>query len=213
MTVIKGVPRKLVADRGTENVFIAGSQRFLRRNHEDDLAGHLSFLFRKSIANQRIEAFWSQFRRSCSDWWIQFFKGLVHSGAYNNTDFLPVECFKFAFFPVIQKELENIKDNWNSHRIRKSLQSSNEGRPAGRPDILYFVGESSSEYLLEFNHDDLRLVKEDCCSDERNIFWVCSNEFFELAAIVMEENDLLEANSPEEALLLFPELYQLILQI
>ena len=114
---------------------------------------------------------------------------------------------------MIQKELENIKDNWNSHRIRKSLESSNEGKPAGRPDILYFVGESSSEYLLEFNHDDLRLVKEECCTDERNTFWVCSNEFFELAAIVMEKNGLFEANSPEEPSLLFQELYQLILQI
>ena len=70
LTVIKGVPRKIVADRGTESVFIAGSQRFLRRSHEDDLAGYLSFLFGKSIANQRIEAVWSQFQRSCADWWI-----------------------------------------------------------------------------------------------------------------------------------------------
>ena len=69
LTVIKGVPRKIVADRGTENVFIAGSQRFLRRNHEDDLPTYLSFLFAKSIANQRIEAFWSQFQRS--QWSIQ----------------------------------------------------------------------------------------------------------------------------------------------
>ena len=43
LTVMKGVPRKIVADRGTENVFTEGSQRFLRRNHEDDLAGHSSF--------------------------------------------------------------------------------------------------------------------------------------------------------------------------
>ena len=114
---------------------------------------------------------------------------------------------------MIQKELQNIKDNWNSHHIRKSLQSSNEGRPAGRSDILYFVGESYSEYLLEFNHDDLRLVKEECCTGEGNTFWNCSNEFFELAAIVMEENGLFEANSSEEALLLFQELYELILQI
>ena len=78
---------------------------------------------------------------------------------------------------------------------------------------IYFTGESSSEYLLEFNHDDLHLVKEECCTDERNTFWVCSNEFFELAAIAMEENGLFKVNSPEEALLLFQELYQLILQI
>ena len=167
------------------------------------MAGHLSFLFGKSIANQRIEAFWSQFRRSCADWSIQFFKETVLNGVYNNTDFLQVECFKFSFFPVIQKKLENIKDNWNSHCIRKSLQSSNESRPDGRLDILYFIGESFSEYLLEFNHNDLRLVKEECCTDKRNTFWVCSNEFFELAAIVMEENGLSEANSSEEALLLF----------
>ena len=70
LAVIKGVPPKIVADRGTENVFITGSQRFLRRNHEDDLAGHLSSLLRNFIANQKIEAFWSQFRRSCADWWI-----------------------------------------------------------------------------------------------------------------------------------------------
>ena len=80
MTVIKGVPHKIVADRGTENVFIPGSQRFIRSNHEDDLAGQLSFLFGKSIANQRIEAFWPQFRRSYVDWWTQFFKRLVLHG-------------------------------------------------------------------------------------------------------------------------------------
>ena len=45
------------------------------------------------------------------------------------------------------------------------------------------------------------------------LFWVCCNEFFELAAIVMKENSLFEANSPEESLPLFQELYQPILQI
>ena len=88
---------------------------------------------------------------------------------------------------MIQRELENIKDNWNSYRVRKSHQSSNEGRPAGRLDILYFVGESSSEYLPEFKHDDLRLVKEQRCTDERNTFWVCSNESFELASCNVNE--------------------------
>ena len=38
------------------------------------------------------------------DWWVHFFKGLVHNGIYNNTEFLEVGCFKFVFFPVIQKK-------------------------------------------------------------------------------------------------------------
>ena len=70
-----------------------------------------------------------------------------------------------------------------------------------------------SEYLHEFNYDDFRLVKEECCADEGNTYWVCSNEFFELASILTEENNLFEAYSPDEALCLLQELYQFILQI
>ena len=53
MRVIKGLPRKTVGDRGTEKVFIAGFQRFLRRNHEDDFASHLNLLFGKSKNNKK----------------------------------------------------------------------------------------------------------------------------------------------------------------
>ena len=37
---LNGTPRKIVADRGTENVNIARMQRFLRRNHPDSMAGN-----------------------------------------------------------------------------------------------------------------------------------------------------------------------------
>ena len=70
-----------------------------------------------------------------------------------------------------------------------------------------------NEHLHEFNYDDVRLVKKQCCADEGNTYWVCSNEFFELASILTEENNLFEAYSPEEALFLLQELYQFILQI
>ena len=56
-------------------------------------------------------------------------------------------------------------------------------------------------------------MKKECCEDERNTYWVFSNEFFELASILTEENDLFEPNSPEESLLLLQELYQIILHI
>ena len=53
----------------------------------------------------------------------------------------------------------------------------------------YFIKQNSSEYLREFN------------------------EYFELASILTQENGLYESNSPEEALLLLQNFYQLILQI
>ena len=70
-----------------------------------------------------------------------------------------------------------------------------------------------SEHLQEFNYPDFRLVKEECCADEGNTYQVCSNEFFELASILKEENGLFEAYSLEEALILLQEPYELVLQI
>ena len=97
LLIAKGIPRKIVANRGTKNVNIASSQRYLRRNHSNNLSGYQSFEFGKSIANQRIESFWSQLLHSCTDWWIRFFKEIVQEGIYDNTDSLQVVCFKFCF--------------------------------------------------------------------------------------------------------------------
>ena len=48
---LNGIPRKIVDDRGTENVNIARMQRFLRRNHPDSMAGNGSFSFGRSVSN------------------------------------------------------------------------------------------------------------------------------------------------------------------
>ena len=133
-----------------------------------------------SLENQlqiREWNFWSQLRRSCTDWWIRFFKETVHEGIYDNTDSLQVECFKFCFFPLIQKELDDIEDYWNNHPIRPSLQSDRESRPAGRSDVLYFVRDSSSDYLLKYDNQDILLVGEESCSDEKNTAYICSDTF------------------------------------
>ena len=51
--------RVIRADMGTENVSVAAIQRFFRRADDDGLAGEKSFLYGKSVSNQRIEAWWS----------------------------------------------------------------------------------------------------------------------------------------------------------
>ena len=145
----------------------------------------------------------SQLRRSCTDWWIRFFKEIVHEGIYDNTDSFQVGYFKFCFFPLIQKELGHIKDYSNNHPICPSLESDRESRPAGRPDVLYFVRDSSNEYLLKHDNQDILLVEEESCSDEKNTPYICSDAFYELAVLLMDEYGLPEASSPTEALLLF----------
>ena len=134
----------------------------------------------------------------------------MHDGIYDNTDSLQVECFKFCFFPLIQKELDITKDYWNNHLIRPSLQSDRESKPAGQPDVLYFVRDNSSEYLLKYDNQDILLIGEESCSDEKNKPYICSDAFYEHGIYeLMDQYGLPEANSPTEALLLFQEIYKL----
>lgn len=43
-------------DLGTENTFVAGIQRFLRNNSRDSFSKDKSFMYGRSVSNQRIEA-------------------------------------------------------------------------------------------------------------------------------------------------------------
>ena len=117
-----GVPRNIVGDRGTENVHIAAAQRFLRRNHTDSMSGFETFQYGRSVSNQRIEAFWSQLRRLCTGWWIDFFKDVVESGECDLTLNIHRECLKFSFSHIVQTQLDIVKESWNSHLLGIPLQ-------------------------------------------------------------------------------------------
>lgn len=53
---VGGVPRILRTDNGTENVNLTAIQRFFRREALDAFAGEKSFMYGKSVSNERIEA-------------------------------------------------------------------------------------------------------------------------------------------------------------
>ena len=57
------VPKKVRTDCGSENVIVAAAQCFFRRNGADTFAGEKAHIYGSSHSNQRIEAWWSHFRR------------------------------------------------------------------------------------------------------------------------------------------------------
>ena len=48
------------------------------------------------------------------------------------------------------------------------------------------------------------------CTDKKYTHFICSDAFYELAVLLMDEYGLPEAGSPTEALLLFQEIYKLV---
>ena len=209
-TEVGGFPKKIVADRGTENVYLAAGQRFLRRNHNDAAAGERSFKYGRSVSNQRIEAWWSLLRRSCTNWWMNYFKDLINQGHYDLTDNMHIECMRFTHGPIIKSELDKIKASWNSHRIRPSTNHDIQARPAGRPNVLYFTPNYPIEnHLNVLDVDDMGIIRQLCCYSVTEDF-LCSSEFYELAIILMQENGIEMPNNAKEAFALFKQILNLI---
>ena len=204
---IKGVPRVLRGDRGTENVNVAGLQRFFRRDSVDVMARNKSFLYGRSVSNQRIEAWWSFLRKSETDWWIRFFKDLTDLGQFDNSNPIHLDCIKFCFTALIQDELTRIAKHWNLHKIRPCPNT--ESLP-GRPDVLYFLPELHDrvDYKVAVTDDELSIAEEICCDSIPETG--CSHEFQELANMIMEDEDIQYPNTPEEGAVLYLTLLQSI---
>ena len=95
--------------------------------------GQKSHIFGTSHGNQRIESWWSQYRRYRSTDVINFFKDLVDNNIYNPADPLHLHAAKYCFGPITQKDLNSVAECWNSDRI----QPSSRGTIPSIPDELY----------------------------------------------------------------------------
>ena len=164
--------------------------------YSDAFQGEKSFMYGRSTANQRIEAWWSSLRNQCSDWWIRYFKDLRDTGLFCDDDIIHRECLKFCYMELLQTELHRIAQLWNTHRIRPS---TNPHSPAGRPDVLYFILQSTNtrDYLTQVGVDELDIAEEHCAQEPS--LRGCSPNFNELAEMIMEDERLEMPNTAEEA--------------
>ena len=153
------VPRILRCDLGTENSTLALLHPFFRHRAADPLAGLNSFMYGKSVSNQRIESCWGTMRRQGLHWWINFFKDLRDTGVFQDINPLHVECVRFCCMDLIQAELDRMAKNWNLHAIRAQ---KNADVPEGKPDILFLLPELNCHMNCgtPVDHDGVSACKE-----------------------------------------------------
>lgn len=198
---LKGCPKIVRSDCGTENVTLAAMQCSLRALHTDEFAAEKAHRFGTSPANQRIEGWWSFLQRNRSSWWISFFKDMSESGVLNLGDTFHMECLWFCFMKVIQADLDKVKDHWNSHYIRKSRHDT----VPGVPDILFYLPEysGSRNCLQHVTQAQIDELEEHChFPDEVDIY----TEYFET---VFESENKQHPNNEKEAFDLFQFFIQL----
>lgn len=208
---IQGVPRVVRADRGTENSLIRVIQEVLRSNDADEMAGERSFLYGRSVANQRIEAFWSYLQRLSSRFWINLLKDLRDRGILDTSNNIHIECTRFCFTNLIQRDFSRVAVMWNQHRIRSQ---PNVECPSGKPDVLYFLpalfGTRDYKLPLHFSANDIEEVKREYCEQfpKYGCSRVLTDGLSELLGVDVDNFEM--PNSAEEATQLLLELITLL---
>ncbi|KAL4241014.1 hypothetical protein ACF0H5_001793 [Mactra antiquata] len=196
-------PRLLRCDRGTENSRLALLQPYFRYNGTDSVAGVKSFMYGKSVSNQRIESWWGLLRRQGIHWWISFFKDMVDANTLDTTDKVQIECLRYCFMDLIQSELDRIAMNWNNHEIRPQKHRN---IPSGRPEIMFHVPEVYGGYNFGHvvNKDDVTICQE-LYGEPKRLYADGMNELAQLLSLEHRR-----PNNAKEALELYTEIMQLV---
>ncbi|XP_066025409.1 uncharacterized protein [Pocillopora verrucosa] len=196
-----GCPLLLVTDYGSENGIAASIQCMFRTNDQDELAGVKSHRYCSSPANQRIEGWWSFFRRNRSNWWISLFKDMVDYGLLCVGNTLQMECLWFCFSKLLQDDLDKVKDHWNSHNISKSPYSS----VHGVPDVMYFLPKyhRHEECLVSVPEQLVEDMDVHCQSEREDNIYL---KYFEY---ILETKGWVYPSTPREAIRLYQHITEL----
>ncbi|KAL3971405.1 solute carrier family 15, member 5 [Sarotherodon galilaeus] len=129
------IPVRLRTDYGIENGTMAAMHCALWSSHQDFFAGAASHMYGSSTTNQRIESWWSYFRKQRTQFWMDLLSDMREMHVFNGSH--EHMCLvRFIFMAVLQRDLDECKRKWNTHLIRPVSQSR---CPSGKPDVMYYL--------------------------------------------------------------------------
>ena len=106
---------------------------------------------------------------------------MVDLGSYDPTDHVQVQCLRYCFMDIVQKELNLTAAEWNQHIISRSAN----GGPSGRPDTIYFLPHlyDVEHYLENVDSSEIESIYQDVTSSPKDF----SDESKEFAELQLQE--------------------------
>ena len=108
-------------------------------------------------------------------------------GIFDASNEIHLQCIRFCFSPILQRESNDTVVLWNNHYIRAT---KNGERIPGRPDVLYDTPTTSGGRDCKLSVNSAN-VKAAYSLREKLPYIGCSDEFFQLATLIMRDSNLI----------------------
>lgn len=109
------------------------------------------WVYRRSVHNQKIEAFWSQLIREWEATWQEVFRELKWNGLWQQFNPLDESLLLFVYMPILRQEIQQFRREYNIFPMWYNAVSR---LPWGPPEDNYTLSEMDFGVTVGSEHID-----------------------------------------------------------